>query len=675
MSGGLGVPLKGDAVGAEDYGRDHDGEAGMLRASLNARLRARLDTDERGFTLIETMIAVTIIFGSLTALAFTATNGFRYIALARERQSATGLATKVMEEARALDTTTLAKGLRTSDLTTLGLSDTTNVKSGCAGDPAGTYRFLSCTGDKIVHSSYSSTVTPLAPYIGTVAAGGAYGYPAAYTWKVYVTNNDATKYPYAITVQVSWTAGAVGGVAKSIMVQGLSFSPKGCAATTVTHPFSGPCQPYVTGSTVQAQGSVRVLGTVNGSAVDATLTLPYVQVSGSAEQVGQAQSTAAQGGGTSGSTTRGGAIINTLADGNPSTSTGSYDPASPATPPKTLTATAWTLDVLGNSRLTLAGASSGSIGSSISAASANSSSAKCPSTTNLWPLSENDNAPCAWARMQQNGALSTTLNIATTVNGDPNEPMAGQGLVASIGAAPAPTDAYLDRVLAGATAGRLEMKMSRTLGAMQFLAVPAGFTGGGLGSLDAASSTALTNMSTCTEGNYPISVSNYADSANASAGLSASAPTASAGSGSSVTFWDGSVCRKYGDPPATTLNGSSAATVTSIPGFSVTRTHAVTTGPAAGRHTWSITYKLLSSTTDASQYAKFGGATTTRTPLTGTTITKATSTVNAPVDAMLHYQILYTYDAVVTTMADLTVTINLGSLTTTSQYIPAPTGG
>lgn len=649
----------------------------MLRAMTKARLRARLHGDERGFTLIETMIAITIIFSCLTALAFTATSGFRYMALARERQSATGLATKVMEEARALDTTSLARGLRDSDLTTLGVTDTANVKSGCSGDPAGTYRFLSCTGDKIVHSSYSTTVTPLAPYIGTVAAGGAYGYPAAYTWKVYVTNNDATQFPYAITVQVSWTAGAIGGAAKSIMIQGLSFSPKGCAATTVTHPFSGPCQPYVTGTTVEAQGTVRVQGTVNGSAVDTTLTLPYVQVSGSAEQVGQVQGYVTQGGGTSGSTSLGAASINTIADGNPSSTAGSYDPVSPATPPKTLTATAWTLDVLGNTPcttgcLTLAGASSGSIGSSISAAIANSATAKCPSLANPWTGSESDGAPCAWARVQQNGALTATLDIPTNVNGDSNAPKAGQGAAVSVAAAGSPTDAYLDRVISGATAGRLDMSMSRTLGAAQFLALPAGFTSG-QGLLDATSQAAVTNMFSCTGGYYPVSVSGYADSANASAGLSATAPAASAASGASVKFWDGTACRSYGGGSGGTLNGSSAASVTPIPGFSVTRS------ATAGAKTWSMTYKLLSSTVDTAEYAKFGGVTTTRTPATGTTITKATSTVNAPVLAVLHYQISYTYatatSSTTTMKADLTVTINLGSLTTTSQYTAAPTGG
>ncbi|MGH2528393.1 MAG: type IV pilus modification PilV family protein, partial [Actinomycetota bacterium] len=64
----------------------------MRRPGWLARVRVRAHSDERGFTLLETVIAVTVIFGSLLMLAYTATIGFTYASLARERQSATGLA-------------------------------------------------------------------------------------------------------------------------------------------------------------------------------------------------------------------------------------------------------------------------------------------------------------------------------------------------------------------------------------------------------------------------------------------------------------------------------------------------------------------------------------------------------------------------------------------------------
>ncbi len=56
----------------------------MTRAMLRRRLRA-LSHDERGFTILETVIAITVMFASLVALAYTATVGFRSIAYARER--------------------------------------------------------------------------------------------------------------------------------------------------------------------------------------------------------------------------------------------------------------------------------------------------------------------------------------------------------------------------------------------------------------------------------------------------------------------------------------------------------------------------------------------------------------------------------------------------------------
>jgi type II secretory pathway pseudopilin PulG len=47
----------------------------MRKHSLFVRIHARLHDDERGFSLIETVIAITIIFGSLITLAMSASTG------------------------------------------------------------------------------------------------------------------------------------------------------------------------------------------------------------------------------------------------------------------------------------------------------------------------------------------------------------------------------------------------------------------------------------------------------------------------------------------------------------------------------------------------------------------------------------------------------------------------
>src|SRR5215210_1465767 len=120
--------------------RDRYRKAGMLRVMVRARMRALDHEGERGFTLIESVIAITIIFGSLTALAFTATNGFRYVAFARERQAANGIANQVMEEIRGLTYSKIQQGLSS---TVKGTDP--NLVTACPADDAGVYRFLTCS--------------------------------------------------------------------------------------------------------------------------------------------------------------------------------------------------------------------------------------------------------------------------------------------------------------------------------------------------------------------------------------------------------------------------------------------------------------------------------------------------------------------------------------------------
>ena len=82
-----------------------------------AATAAALSRDERGFTILETVIAITVIFASMVALAYTATIGFRSIAYARERVTFDGVADPIMEEIRGQAYSKIQTGLLTTDLT------------------------------------------------------------------------------------------------------------------------------------------------------------------------------------------------------------------------------------------------------------------------------------------------------------------------------------------------------------------------------------------------------------------------------------------------------------------------------------------------------------------------------------------------------------------------------
>src|SRR5215211_1856830 len=106
------------------------------KRGLFVRIHTRLHDDERGFSLLETVIAITIIFGSLITLAMSASTGFRYVGIGREEQAANQIANQLMEQVRGLAFTKISQGLQTSDL-----SSDPDLVTGCAGDVAGVYRF------------------------------------------------------------------------------------------------------------------------------------------------------------------------------------------------------------------------------------------------------------------------------------------------------------------------------------------------------------------------------------------------------------------------------------------------------------------------------------------------------------------------------------------------------
>jgi type II secretory pathway pseudopilin PulG len=640
----------------------------MSRRHSARRIRARLD-EERGFTILETVIALFVIFASLTALMYTATSGFRYIGLARERQSATGAATRLLEQVQALTADTITRGMKTSEL---------------AGDPRiktpsdcgdGAYHFLDCAGEKIVHDAAATNATPLVPHTGTLLAPE---YPTDYSWATYVTNSDPTNDPYRITVIVSWTGGGISGAAKFIQAQTLWSSPKGCAASAVIHPFAGPCQPYFNGSASAPQGTIVFSGIVNGTNVTSllpTLFGPQAETRGAVEQVSQMLSTIGQSGASTTSASRGLASTSIAADGNPSTATATYSPSS-GVPPATFTATYGSAIAVTASpvAMSLSGGSSGDSGSATTADATNSSTAKCPSVASPWPTSQSDGLPCAWGRAVRGATVSATINT-TKVLGTTTA-TAGSMTLGQLGGT-GTLDTWADRAVTAGTTGTASFTARRTVGTIELLGIPAKFLAADVPNQDmntASTITTLNTLRTCTGGDYVFRAIAGTATAAASTGISASNPSAD-WSGTSAKLYNGTSCVPFSDA----LLNVQPSNVSPQP-FTTFTLQRYVKGPGGNNHNC-ITYTV--SPVDGTPLL-LGGVTTTKLPTSGTTLTDTTATVNPLVQGALQVKLIYetsqnssctSNSAVKETLVDVTVTFSLGSLTARAQYIAPPTGG
>ncbi|HEV8565244.1 MAG TPA: hypothetical protein VGR41_10030 [Actinomycetota bacterium] len=588
----------------------------MTQATLLRRLRARA-ADERGFTIVESMIAITIIFASLVALAYTATAGFRYIAYSRDRIKATAQANKIMEQIRGLSYASITRGLSNSDLT----GDSLIVS--CSGFN----RFESCAGEKIVSSTGLPTTAFLVPHTGTIDAD-----TVTLSWATYVTNDDPTVNPYRLTVVVTWVGGAIpNSASNTVRLQSLFWSPNGCVSS-VTHPFGAPCQPYFYGQSLVPQPLVAISGLIHDLTFQsATLKGTGVESNIQQEQVTEIQGTITETGveilDNGITTTDGGATTNvSAADSDPALPGNAYQTNAVTGVGGTLSA--YNTDSPGQVGMAVT-APSGDLGST-DAAVTSAGANVCPPPTDT---AETDSLPCGGSRIQQAGTVTATMPMGHLAGG-----LGPATLVNWATASTNPNKTFVDRETVAGQDGRIEMTATRRIGTINIGGLPGNLT----------DPTGWDPAGTPVYEKYCVTLDAYQDVSTSQAGSTTVAPTNTISSG---TLW-------YYNT-ATSTYSSLSATSTSIDTLAVTCTQSGTVSGKAVTWTVSVTAGALTHATSALNQTTSGSA---RTDV-DTSIT--------PVKGTVRYTVVV--DGV--TEVDLSIVLDLGTMITRGIYKTAPTSG
>jgi hypothetical protein len=604
--------------------------------------RARTaSTSEDGFTVIELVVATGLMFIVITAMLYTTVAGFRGIAIARGRQAASGLANQTVEQVRALPYNTLSLGLSNSDSTITG--DTAISRSGAVW----TYG-----GETIPHGDNPVT-TPLNPHQQSVPKGTitytVFTYLTYYTTPTttttIVSGSQPGGTPLRLTVVVQWKSPTGAGTSQ-VQVQTILYSPSGCLSSA-THPFSAPCQAFLYANASVQPGQLNITSADPNVPFDyGALWLPSQSSGAQIEQIQAVQGAAQTAGlalklkGVDLEQSKGRQQVTSGSDSDPGQPKPDYQTASaPLQVSDSLTAT-WNN---GNNTLTgtMAG---GDVASTMSTVTASNASHPCPLLvpSSSFDLAQNDSRPCGSSKGYQGGTLSGAMSVVA----------GGQTLITGLGsvagpAASTPSGSFTNHDTApegtvctqtSGADGCIEAQQFRTIGTVILIQPPVGSS-----LLPAA---ALPGYDQ-TKG--MVKMTAYADKVTAEAGVGAAAPAAVVSG--LIEYYNGTGYSTItpGPTPTPIPLGLGGGGVQSDPAI-------------APLLQISVTGNLHTGGTAVSDPAAGCVAPCTR--------TAASATANSPLVGYLTYTMTYAGSVV----ADVTASVDLGTMLAKSSYTAAPSG-
>lgn len=693
----------------------------VFRASRSSPRRVRFwFAQDSGFTIVELMAALSILAVALFALAYTATAAFKYTAASRQRQQANNLANNAIESVRALPFATLAKGMSQTDIAA-GVAGTapynvspysadTFVSSVAVGTCASGYRITppgSTSPECLITTSGSAANTSTtAPSLVNYQQATSVNPGVDFLRKVYVSLPTGVNLGagYRITVLIKPTTHTLGADAWRQFSTIIPLT-SGCQSTA-THPFSGPCNTFLFAQGLIPKGTVTVTpGTTLTSGLSgmtlrsASVTTPQVMVTGQSEQVQLVQGAYAASGATldiqddtGGPRSIGGTSVSSASDndqGLPDLSwvqsilTGAKADTNAGSP-----AGSWCYPSSSCPNPAAADAlpSGGATSTQIAVMRTAVDDATSQSTSSVTPASgatscngEADGQPCSWVSGRQTGTLSLAVHLFSPNNTDLGwcklveiQPPGASNL----------SSGFLNRTNppADASSPKVTVKLVRSLGQVTIGCLPSN-----LGSLPTGWTRASGTNGTGTLGYLLRSAADFTQGGTTAlqsgAGLSIASPSnvfANYGAGSVAYYFNqtGDTSGSYSTLTPTSPSSASAtnplptsgvALATRGPGSLVYTPTAGTGFTSATGGPCTFTEQIVPGTTLLT-----GAASLTANPGATGTVTDSKLQFAGPLTGTVNFKVTCGTTPQ-TTIADLSIAVNLGNMVATTKYAPAPT--